>query len=1755
MRTALRHQRTTRVTRGRFATGAAVCAAAVALCLLLSGAPSAAAAGGVTLNVVTAGPAPQAVDHYKYLIVRDDAGDPSQPQSACLPSGAGGSNPSYPDGCNWPSIHSTPGGTAGVNQIVTQGDETVMGPSNGIALDPGKYVISVQAYDATGAQTAKIDGTHFTVPASGDLNVTVQVDAYDLPLATMRVQVFNDTATNGQWDIPAEPGLSNFVGHINDVLAEVTTDWYGNPLCTIYKKDPSDPNPSSDPFVGPYEMDANGKPVIDTIGGKCLSDSTGLIEIGNLGSNRYTVTVTPPTSGPNASSHWLQTTTLEGGHDWDTWHQEGSNGFDGELIRGGEGVPETIAGFVAEQNTLTNTNVTGEITGQLNGIRAYTPPAKGLVFGGEAGNAIDPPVSDGWVSLVSIDAGDTAVYVKRADTQGRFDIKHVPNGDYELVTWDENQDYLVETNQATVRNGQLTKMKTLYLAHWFGIVKGTVFNDYNSNGKQDPGEPGVPNLTVTLKSRDNSLQDQGTASYTTDSNGHYIFREAYPLGQWVVEEMYDPRYYTTGVTYQTDNQPSPTTILGAGVDLNTFHLVGLSNRIDWGIRPYDRGTNGGIVGEVVYETTRNELDPRFMATEDYEGGISGLKVDLYAPVPDPNNPGQYLKAADGSYQLGPKLNQYTTEQWQRPTGCTSRDVNGDPVSWDFMPDFPSVNATNKDCLEGFAMQNQVGFWGNQSDQFSLVNGNYGFGTQCTPDANGNSTFSGNPDDCQDPLGPGDYLVRVEVPNDPITHQPVYKPVREEDINIATGDSYTPQEPPYPCAGALHTVDVAGSGQDSYGPVSLDGGTVTVPASTPTANPGFADIGGSPYEGEQKPICDTQLVTLKDQYSATPNFHFFTDVPVPGRFHGLVTDDLTLSSNPKELFYGEKLGIPNMPVGLYDYTGRLVDTMHTDANGVFEDILPSVSSYNCPLPAGPCPNVYRFVANDPGTPEHPNADFNPNYRTAATNFQLWPNLTLPADLAPVPIAQLVEGPGTQTLHPADCTLPTAIPQMFSVSRPYQVNNATTAQRTITITGKNFGNATGTVLLDGVSITSAVTGSTSGSITSWTDNQIVAQMPSRSSSTASSAASRIGAPHQLIIRTAGAGAQSTIDGLTYHILGGNYTPTVIEVGPGKQFDTQATTPATVQDAINAANPGTGRRLVVVYPDTPSNGNPLGSYFENVVMNKPIKLQGVGPGGIYTAGGTQHAVPGSILNGRYFYTQGGFAADGDNNYATDWTTLVSGLTRTGNQNIYEGPVVSVYPRTTGQFTSAFPGSIDGFTLMGGDQIDFPGSLFDNGGGPVPNPVGDPTQEAAVTQGGGVYVNAQAHFMHVTNNVIDGNGGSYGGAIRVGTPNIGSNNNNNLLISHNRILHNGGSNLAGAVALFTGANNYDLSFNDVCGNFSSEYGGGISHFGLSPGGQIHDNQIYLNGSYDEGAGVMIAGELPANPKTTLTRGSGSVSVFNNLIQENVANDDGGGLRLLMTSGANANGTLNDSQISIFNNMIVNNVSTHEGGGVALDDATNTRFYNNTVMKNITTATAATSNGQPAPAGLSDTGNSTLLQAKLPASHAHYSDPLMFNNVFDDNRAGAWDLSSGTVSGIGQTGDPAPIRYWDMGVADGLGPLHPHHTLLQGYGPSQPVAGAVPAANDGTNTLVAGTPGSIVVNPYDTLISPFPWRGDPHFIAAITIAQSVAELLAGNYHLAAGSQALNLAVNSQSGVNAPTFDIDNQTRPSSGKDLGADER
>jgi hypothetical protein len=1739
----------------------------------------------------------QAIPTYKWVIVKDDTGDTTHYAGSavdCAPQSIGG-DADYPANCQWPSIKSSPGGTAG--EIVVQGDQDDLNQTTGITLPDGKYMISAMAdgFDTDSTHHVngfKIDGQWFTVNGGSQL-VTVDAQPYPLPLLTVRMQVFEDINANGEYDT-GEAGLPGFEGHISDVLDEVTTDWYGNPLCTEYQHD----------INGNIIFDADDRPVILRTGGKCLSDANGVVSIPYLGPNRYSAEVVAPDG-----QQWVQMTSLEGGLDWDIWAQEGWNGYDPEFVNAPEPFPFAIFGFVrpTSMSGHPDTPIDGDLSanggtikGTAIGIRPFTPTASGVPFGVEAGNGIAGPIDRPEVALVSLAANDTIVWQGRGNADGTFQINNVRAGTYLVAIVDQPENYLVEATETIVTAGQVDDMGILDQFPWFGNMYGKVCNDLNRNGKCESDEPGIPGLSVDLLSRDNSLQDQGQASAITDSQGNYKFTQVYPLGQWVVSQVYDERYYTTGVTYQTNSEATETTVMANGgfVDVSTFNQVGHITRFDWALHRYETPadaalgpTNGGIVGTVWYGATRNELDARFAANEDYEAGIPGLDLHLYAPVPcDPaagnplcaatttpagtayyllNTDGSYAKLSDGSGNPIELNAPYTSETWSRPVDCTARDVNFNRVVEQVLP--PPTGG--HECLEAFLMANQVS--NNSTGVGMTVNGNFGFVDGCLPATGGFNPSTGLCADGSDltELAPADYLVEVTPPDDSLGHA-LFKPVREEDINVFTGDEFvapgetpvspptpvqpnasnpqpTPQVPPFLCAGALHTVDVADSGTDNYPAVTLPNGVV-VPPSTPTVNPGFVDAGGSPFEGQQQPLCSTRLITVQRGKSSTPNFHYFTDVPLPGRIHGLITDDLNTSTNPRELFYGEKAGIPNIPIGIYDFSNRLVTTIHTDPNGVYEVILPSTSSYNCPLPAGPCPGVYRLLANDPGQPGHLNPDYNPQYRTLAVFQQVWPNLTLPSDLAPIPASYFVESPGSQTAHPPQCLLndpaqPTApaVPELYAVSKPLVLSTDTGTARNITISGQYFGSSAGQVLLDNIALPLTGPG--------WNSNgrQITVNVPTTIPP----------GPHQLKI--VGSNGQSTINGLTFHVLGTGYTPTVLSVGPGRTYDPTAANRNTggyehaLQDALNDAAATTGNKLVVVYPGPQGLFNPFGAYFENIVIPSPVKLQGVGPGGVYPDG--THVL-GSVLDGTGFGT--------DNAKTTAWQTLVGGLTflqpPTPPEFMPYGEVVLVLSQSNRPFTASYKAAIDGLTIQGGDVANAPPNLNDNGGGSelsLFEPL-DPFFQAGVSQGGGIFAYAATPNLQITNNILTNNGGAYGGAIRLGTPYAGDNALDGIRIGNNQIVANGGSNLAGSVGIFAGADNYEVDHNNICGNFSAEYGGGVSHFGLSLFGKIHDNRIYFNGSYDEGAGVIVAGELPLPqdrqsdptsplpaPPAGMSPGSGPVDVYNNVIQSNLAGDDGGGLRYLMAG---------NFVFNAYNNMIVNNISTHEGGGVALDDAPNVRFYNNTVLKNITTATAVSSNGLPAAAGLSTMQNSNLLQGTLPPGSPLYSDPLQFNNIYCDNRAGRWDganiIGIGYVNVAGQT-DPNPINYWDLG-ADGPFLLHPTNSILQPQPTTNPGLDPTLRPPAGANKACPSSLTSLIKTEYNTSMLAFPWRGDNHFVGNVIIAQDVPPSIMGDYHLASASTlANNAGASGKSGIFAPASDIDGDYRPSGGGfEIGADE-
>ena len=2041
------------------------------------------------------------INDFKWLVNEDNStGDPAFTAAnvaSCLPARAAvdaataATNPALAiyqtagtqplANCPWPSVHAS----AGHSTVIASGNQSDVGSLS--HLPNGKYLISVIAAGH------KIDGVHFAVAGGVITSVNeepgapfiVRMNPLPKKTATVRVHVYNDNAsTNGQWDGQTEtlvtcadatpqqvaancggstdPNLvgdpstdmSGFSVAINDVLAETTTDVYGNPLCTQYETDATGnvllnddgtPNPVvfGDPGTAsalPHAGGASGSAVAGTES-TCISDHYGDIVIPNMGPNRYAVTVIPPDPRTHNGDKWVQTTTLEGGHDWDSWNIEGGTGYDTELIVGGERVTPVAHGFVklTHPDQVWNDAETAKANGNPGPEAAYYDAAAGFT-GGTPGIGVlsgtvaigrayigsggasplagtnlanakkDGVIKDGLVSISCLATcsapTDTTIWTGRSRSDGTFKVTGLQTGDYSVAFWDETQSHIMDIEQYRVAGnptqaalpavtsatrtgpaiarvytlnfvsdpgvitGQITlvggnngwsgtfdvisttgnsvsvvrtpapqptgsanvvpqafagpftnpaptDVGDILLPGWFTDIQGSVFNDVNGNGIRDPGEKGIPDFVLTERTRGNSLQDQGAAVAKTNDEGTYDLSQGYPLGQFLIAEAYNPRFKNTGYTYTTDNDPTPHTVLSSQVDVDFLPIIGLAAKLDWGVQAYGTGTdywsgdgvtpapkdeNGGIVGTVTYDVTRNEFDPAFSVQEDYQPGVAGIPMQLWKThKTDGVHADKYVGSgavqqwgitADGAECVRPDTSRgtnavidasqgckpydyYVTESWTRPTGCRALDVNGNKLQGELaLPDSPALasgvdfshsDPTQPDCIESPMSSFQLGGDGTVDGNYALTSlihaGTLAAGGPGGPALEQAYADAQNTAGAADPLTSGDYVVEAVNPVDTVnttatsdptvggylapggsTAKKLYRFTDEKAINVMSGDTYVPQDGYAPSGGAgggdysltvpttkvRHDVNSLGAGTVA----KCAGGLQTLPTQAELAgiNPDLAAAGGSPYAGREVRVCDAKLVTVAGGRSMNPGFFVYTDVPIPSKFYGLVNDDLNVNVDRRSVLLGEVAPASNVPVGIYDENGNWKLTAHSDVNGFYEALLPSMDTYNCPLPAGPCANVYRLVGNDPGTLAHKNLDYNPQFRTIATEFQAWTGVVHPVDQAPTHNGITIEGPAAQFGALSLCKLADTNPTLFAIDKPYYDPVADTGH-SYTIKGSGFG-AGGTLSLGGTNVAT----------TSWTDTQITFA--------GSVPAGLTPGPYQLTIRNNVSGL-STVNGLTFHRLSPNsgtgsttylknadvyevtpaidtdnagarqYTPvhdawdsiTNTPVGffgtdvngasVGNAGNTGATSPngraiqRAVQAAYNASNNGANAKLVVIYPNTAPNyvpHNPNAAYFENVVLHGKVKLQGVGPGG---ANSSTNIVNGTNIDASQFWSAtqvvppGGNQDTADGSYSDDWRTFANAIPRVGSTlgtELPEGAGVTAIAQTQNQYgggsapgsTTLFRSGVDGVLLTGGNQQGNPGNIntLPGGNGDTVPGVTNP----GPAQGGAIMTDQYVRDFNITNDSIQSNGGTYG-TIRIGTPDLpgnaneSSNHNDRLNVAFNRIVANGGTNLAGALGLFAGSDGYTVTGNDFCGNFSAEYGGGISHYGLSPNGNISKNRIYYNQGYDEGGGIMIAGALPANT-SQLSFGAGPVTIDSNTLISNQSNDDGGGIRFLMA------GNFPDL---VENNIIANNLSTHEGGGIALDDAPNVTLVNNTIAKNITTATAATNGAvggiKPAnPAGLSTGYNSTGpggLQGTLPLGSPLYSEPKMFNNIFADNRAG-WAILPSTVNfnqsamhGIGDPLDTDPIQRWDMGVVGGTGAqLHPTNSVLNssptltnatsaGDIASSPTNIVIPGSLDGATASVAAG-GVGFVNPQDFLIDSLMWRNNTNASFPVIVAHMVPVNLLADYHLAGQtSRGYNLGAASKAGgvpsVNtpAPTHDIDSDVRPAGGAyDSGADE-
>ncbi|MCI9888961.1 carboxypeptidase regulatory-like domain-containing protein [Micrococcales bacterium 31B] len=149
---------------------------------------------------------------------------------------------------------------------------------------------------------------------------------------------------------------------------------------------------------------------------------------------------------------------------------------------------------------------------------------------------------------VTLEDGDgNTITTTTTDEDGHYTFPNLPPGDYVVVvekpegtdfttpnqgddTTDSDVDGGGKSPVITIDSGEDDTTVDAGVTPIPGKIGDTVWNDTNSNGVQDSGEPGVPNVTVNLLDKDGNI----ITTVTTDDEGKYIFDNV-PPGDYIVE--------------------------------------------------------------------------------------------------------------------------------------------------------------------------------------------------------------------------------------------------------------------------------------------------------------------------------------------------------------------------------------------------------------------------------------------------------------------------------------------------------------------------------------------------------------------------------------------------------------------------------------------------------------------------------------------------------------------------------------------------------------------------------------------------------------------------------------------------------------------------------------------------------------------------------------------------------------------------------------------------------------------------------------------------------------------------------------------------------------------------------------------------------------------------------------------------------------------------------------------------------------------
>lgn len=1494
--------------------------------------------------------------------------------------------------------------------------------------------------------------------AAGQSSATVYVHQYPIPTAQISVFVFKDHDPINNIPDAAEVGLEGFSLLVFDQAGQMSQDAFGNPLGTTY--------------------DSNG--TVTGIGtGVIKTDATGNALIKYLPPGKYGIRAVPP----GDPSLWIQTATIEGTPGIDAWVKANEPPF---FIEGfGTGFKHVFIGFVKPDELPWAGSGPGGST--VSGRNVYNhfgrPPENQGFFAG-------PPVSECWVGLNDLARpSGKGLIALPCNGDSNFTIPGVPLGTYQLVTWDKPLDALFGFNTVVVPDANPVQLGNVLSFRWFGTFEGTVFIDTNQNGFRDAGEVGISNQVVNIRFRDGSMYQ----TTLTDTSGEYQFVEVFPFFKWLVTEVDYTRYKPTGMTTAVDYggaippangwitpsfgalNPQPQTQVNPNTGNNLSRtekgpvlleammlFLNQTNVIDWGKVDWGQNENGGIAGIVYYATTRAENNPREAVAEGWEPGIPRVQVNLYhsdgnGNIVDINGNGQIDLADVDNYPLGwgtkakGKAGKQGVEDVNRNGQGSKKFNKGDAVavawtdSWD--DNKPTGCIQDLPPIQGVQpCYDNYGTW-NQVRP-GVFDGGYAFGFLVG-----------------ETLAPGYYIIEAVPP-------PGYEIVKEEDKNVDFGDEYV--------QGTLAVKPAC------VGTFQNTGVHHIVPPYLAL----FPDQQVPAYRaGEETPLCSMKEVFLAPAQNTGADFFLFTEVPKAARVVGFANNDLSAEFRAGSPIFGEKASPSWIPVSFQDWQGNELNRVYADEFGSYNALLPSTFTINPPIPTGVSPNILTLVLNHPFLPDGTIDPFyDSKYSITPWTLDYWPGKTLYADTPMVPVAAFTvvpqNGPDvepvtrTPVIKSVDGNDPNGGPVVCPPLGSVTINSmgltqvlnpdfdpAVSGSQALITRDYGFGTVAGSV----------VVGTTPLTVTSWTDAMITATVPA-------------GATTGQLMITRGDNFKITETGITLHVLN--------SCGAGVRWVLPAPTGTPIQNAIDAAAVGD---LIIVKP---------GTYRENPILYKPLKLQGTGEGS-------------TII----------FANPSPANRLQAWHDKVRLILGNDPFVANEAPGIMVLGTALGGFVfdATNPALIDGFKIFG------------------------------AIAGGGIFVNTDIDSLTISNNRITGNQGVWGGGIAVGWPDGQIvNNNPNLSILYNRITKNGGVQGGGGIIINDDSPNYIIANNIIGANFSRFNGGGISHYGLSNNGLIRNNRVIFNevafggAAFTEGAGIFVGGlTVPVVPPATPqpTPGAGNVTINANLIQGNLAGvGNGGGIRAAFFNGQDVLDDPNPAtwyKLNIFNNIIVNNTAGVAGGGIALQDVVAVNIVNNTIVNNDSTATGANAFGAgavdstPQGAGIVSGMHSAGLAT---ASGQTFTNPLLWNNIIRNNRS-FYTTNGGAGGLLANPVDPV----WDLRVQGAPTPtyMNPQYNLLTSL--TSPNDGG---AYDATNITTAN---KIFLKPYvNQLLTAAVIDEGGNFI---TIRHKQVKENLGDYHLRPNSPAIGFGNDATVSLFPELVrDYDGQARPSATTDMGADE-